>query len=79
MQKQAVKQTFENNSLGMALETLANSIARWTDKDGPMVTAIPGLLLSRGTELFEALLIINNFKPVYRSQCLFRLCAQIKL
>jgi AraC-like DNA-binding protein len=47
MQKQTVKQAFENNSLEVALEPLAKSIARWTDKDGPIVTAIPGFLLSR--------------------------------
>jgi AraC-like DNA-binding protein len=31
----------------VALEALGKSIARWTAEDGPLVTAIPGLLLSR--------------------------------
>ena len=47
MRKQAVKQAFENNSMEFAREALAKSIARWTSEDGPLVTAIPGLLLSR--------------------------------
>ena len=47
MRKQAVKQVFENNSMEVALEALGKSIARWTAEDGPLVTAIPGLLLSR--------------------------------
>jgi len=47
MHKQAVKQAFENNSMEVALEALGKSIARWTAEDGPLVTAIPGLLLSR--------------------------------
>ena len=32
MSKQAVKQAFENNSMEVALEALAASIARWTEK-----------------------------------------------
>ena len=47
MPKQAVKQEFENNSLEVAREALGKNIARWTVKDGPLVTAIPDLLLSR--------------------------------
>jgi AraC-like DNA-binding protein len=47
MRKQAVKQAFENNSMEVALEALGKSIARWTAEDGPLVTTIPGLLLSR--------------------------------
>ena len=47
MRKQAVKQAIENNSMEVARETLGKSIARWTDKDGPLVTAIPGLMLYR--------------------------------
>jgi hypothetical protein len=47
MRKQAVKQAFENNSMEVALEALGESIVRWTTEDGPLVTAIPGLLLSR--------------------------------
>ncbi len=33
--------------MGVALEALGKSIARWTAEDGPLVTTIPGLLLSR--------------------------------
>jgi AraC-like DNA-binding protein len=47
MRKQAVKTVFENNNMEVALEALQKSIARWTSEDGPLVTAIPGLLLSR--------------------------------
>jgi AraC-like DNA-binding protein len=47
MRKQAVKQAFENNSMEVALEALGKSVARWATEDGPLVTAIPGLLLSR--------------------------------
>lgn len=50
MQKQAVKQAFENNSMEIALETLRKSIARWTDKGEQTVTAIPGLSLYRRHE-----------------------------
>jgi AraC-like DNA-binding protein len=45
MQKQAVKQAFENNSMEIALEALRKSIARWTDKGDQPVTAIPDLSL----------------------------------
>jgi len=47
MRKQAVAQALENNSLEGAREALAKSIARWTDEGGRLVTAIPGLSLSR--------------------------------
>jgi AraC-like DNA-binding protein len=50
MQKQAVKQAFENNSMEVALEALGKSIARWTDKGDKPVTAIPGLSLYRRDE-----------------------------
>jgi AraC-like DNA-binding protein len=50
MQKQAVKQTFENNSMEVALEALGKTIARWTDKGDQRVTAIPGLSLFRRDE-----------------------------
>ena len=44
MREQAVNQAFENNSLEVALEALGESIARWTDKDDQLETAIPGLV-----------------------------------
>ena len=47
MRKQAVNQASENNSMEVALEALAKSIARWTDKGDQPVTAIPGLSLFR--------------------------------
>jgi AraC-like DNA-binding protein len=47
MRKQAVKQACEQNSMDGALDALAKSIARWTDKDGLHVTAISALSLSR--------------------------------
>lgn len=50
MQKQVVKQIFENNSMEIALEALGKSIARWTDKGDQPVTAIPGLSLYRRYE-----------------------------
>ena len=50
MQKQAVKQAFENNCMEVALEALGKSIARWTDKGDKPVTAIPGLSLYRRDE-----------------------------
>jgi AraC-like DNA-binding protein len=50
MQKQAVKQAFENNSMEIALEALRKSIARWTDKGDQPVTAIPDLSLYRRDE-----------------------------
>jgi AraC-like DNA-binding protein len=50
MQKQTVKQGFENNSLEVALEALKENIARWTDKGDQVPTAIPGLSLYRRDE-----------------------------
>jgi AraC-like DNA-binding protein len=47
MPKQTVKQESENDSMEVAREALGKSIARWTAEDGPLVTAIPDLLLSR--------------------------------
>jgi AraC-like DNA-binding protein len=47
MRKQAVKQEFEKNSMEVALEALGKSIARLAVEEGPLVTAIPGFLLSR--------------------------------
>jgi AraC-like DNA-binding protein len=47
MRQQAVNQAFENTSMEVALEALGKSIARWTDKEGLLVTAISALSLSR--------------------------------
>jgi AraC-like DNA-binding protein len=47
MRQQAVNQALENNSMDVALEALGKSIARWTDKDGLLGTAISALLLAR--------------------------------
>jgi len=47
MRQQAVNQACEKNSMDGALEALGKSIARWTDKDGLLVTAISALSLSR--------------------------------
>ncbi len=47
MRKQAVDQAFEKDSMEVTREALGKSIARWTTEDGPLVTAIPSLLLSR--------------------------------
>jgi AraC-like DNA-binding protein len=47
MRQQAVNQAFENNSMGVALEALGKSIARWTDKGGLLGTAISALSLAR--------------------------------
>ncbi len=50
MRKQAVNQIFENKSMVVALEALAQSIARWTDQGDQLVTAIPSLSLYRRNE-----------------------------
>jgi AraC-like DNA-binding protein len=50
MSKQTVKQTFEDHSLEVALEALAETIARWTEQGDQVVTAIPGLSLWRRIE-----------------------------
>ena len=47
MRQQAVKQACEQNSMDVALAALRQSIARWTDKEGLLVTAIPGVSLAR--------------------------------
>jgi len=49
-QKQAVKQTFGNNEMEIALKALGSNIARWTDKPDRIMTAIPGLSLFRRDE-----------------------------
>jgi AraC-like DNA-binding protein len=53
MSKQTVKQAFENHSMGVALEALAQGIARWTDQGDHLETAIPGLSLWRRDEPTE--------------------------
>jgi AraC-like DNA-binding protein len=53
MNKQAVKQDVKNHRMEVALEALAESIARWTDKDHHPETAIPGLSLHRREALTE--------------------------
>jgi AraC-like DNA-binding protein len=50
MRKQAVNQASESNSMGIALEALGKSIARWTDRGDQLVTAIPDLSLHRRNE-----------------------------
>ena len=47
MRQQAVTQACEQNSMDGALTALRQSIARWTDKEGLLVTAIPGVSLAR--------------------------------
>ena len=47
MRQQAVKQACEQNSMDVALAALRQRIARWTDKEGLLVTAIPGVSLAR--------------------------------
>lgn len=47
MQQQAVKQTYETNSMDVALAALGTSIARWTEQGDQPMTAIPGVSLSR--------------------------------
>jgi len=50
MQKQAIKNVYENNNMEVALGTLGKSIARWTDDGDKLVTAIPGLALFQRDE-----------------------------
>lgn len=50
MRKQTVKQEVEDSSMEGALEALANSIARWTDRPDRFTTAIPSLSLFRRDE-----------------------------
>jgi AraC-like DNA-binding protein len=47
MRKQVTKVDIENKEMEAALEALGNSIARWTDKNDRVETAIPGLILAR--------------------------------
>jgi AraC-like DNA-binding protein len=47
MRQQAVKQAGEQHSMDVALATLRQSIARWTDKEGLLMTALPGVSLAR--------------------------------
>ncbi len=58
MLKQAVKQAFEKNGLEVALEALAKSIARWTDKGDQYATGIPGLSLHKRNEPSEPISIL---------------------
>ncbi len=58
MKKQRVKQEPENKELEAAVETLAKSIARWTDKSDRVETAIPGLILARRAEPSEPISIL---------------------
>ena len=53
MNKQPVNKVFENKNMEVALESLGNRIARWTDKGEQHVTAIPGLSLFRRAEPTE--------------------------
>jgi AraC-like DNA-binding protein len=50
LRKLAVKQQAEDNKIEGALEALAKSIARWTDKSDHLETAISGLALYRRDE-----------------------------
>ncbi len=47
MDKQTVRQAFENHGMEVALAALAETIARWTDQGDRLETAIPGLSLWR--------------------------------
>jgi len=53
MNKQAINKVLKNSSMEVALESLGNSIAQWTDKGEQHVTAIPGLSLFRRAEPTE--------------------------
>ncbi len=50
MRKQAVRKVFDNAETEDAIEALGKSIARWTDKNDRVETAIPGLILARRDE-----------------------------
>ena len=50
MQRPATKKVFENNSIEVALKTLAKSITQWTGEIGLNETAISSLSLSRRLE-----------------------------
>src|SRR5262249_23006445 len=47
MRQQAVDQALEKNSIDGAIEALGKSIARWTEKEGLLGTAISALSLAR--------------------------------
>jgi AraC-like DNA-binding protein len=53
MHKAAENQIIENDTLELAIEDLAKSIARWTDKPDRIMTAIQGLSLFRRDEPTE--------------------------
>ncbi len=53
MQKEAVMQDIENNSMEVAIGALGKGIARWTEKGEQHTTAIPGLSLFRREEPTE--------------------------
>jgi len=53
MNNQSINRVSETNSIAVALESLGNSIARWTDQGEQHETAIPGLSLFRRTEPTE--------------------------
>ena len=50
MKKSSITQPPENESLEAALKALGKRIARWTDKQDPHASAIPGLSLFQRTE-----------------------------
>ena len=60
MRKQAFKQVYKDNGLEVALEALEKSIARWTDKDDRLTTAIPGLSLFRWTNRMSRIVVCTN-------------------
>lgn len=53
MRKQAIKRDAVDNGIEAALEALAKSIARWTDRPERFTTAIPSLLFFRRDEPTE--------------------------
>ncbi len=58
MKKQSIKQDIENKGMENALEALGKSIARWTDKNDRVETAIPGLILARRDKPSEPISIM---------------------
>jgi AraC-like DNA-binding protein len=50
VQKEVFKTVSEKISMEGVLEALGKSIARWTDKEEPLVTAVPGLTLHQRDE-----------------------------
>ncbi len=58
MRKEANKAAIENNDMKAALDSLGNSIARWTDKSDRVETTIPGLILARRAEPSEPISIL---------------------